>query len=46
MQAEEIGQALEIIPVATEPRRAPEVTFTAEVGGDPTVVMEVALVTC
>jgi hypothetical protein len=37
-----------ITPAAIEPRQALEVTFPAEVGGDPTAVMEVevGLVTC
>jgi hypothetical protein len=48
IHAEEIGQVSEIISAAIEPGQAPEVSFTAEVGGDPTVVMEVEveLMTC
>jgi hypothetical protein len=48
IQDEEIGHVSKITPTAAEPGQAPEVTFAAEVGGDPTVVMEVEveLMTC
>jgi hypothetical protein len=43
IQAKEIGQVSKITPAAIEPGQAPKVTFATEVGGDPTVVMEVEL---
>jgi hypothetical protein len=47
IHAEEIRQVSKITPTAAEPRQASDVTFAAaEVGVDPTVVMEMALVTC
>jgi hypothetical protein len=46
IQAEEIEQVSEITHTAAEPGLAPEVTFAAEVRSDPTMVMEVELVTC
>jgi hypothetical protein len=35
-----------VTPAAVEPRQASVVTPAAEVGGDPTAVMEVALMAC
>jgi hypothetical protein len=46
IQAEETGQVLGVTPATTESGEAPVVTSAAEVGGNPTTVMEVALVTC
>jgi hypothetical protein len=50
IHAEETGQVLGITPAAVEPGQMPEVTCADEVGGDPTMVMEmeveVELVTC
>jgi hypothetical protein len=48
IQAEQIGQVSGITHAVTKSRQSPEVTFTAKVGGDPTVVMEVEveLMTC
>jgi hypothetical protein len=43
---EEIRQVSEITPTAAEPGHASVVASTAEVGGDPTAMMEVELVTC
>jgi hypothetical protein len=44
IQAEEIGPVSGVTPVAAGSGQSLEVTFAAEVSGDPTVVME--LVTC
>jgi hypothetical protein len=48
IHAEEIGQVPGITPVAAGSRQSLEVTFAGEVGGDPTVVLEVEveLMTC
>jgi hypothetical protein len=46
IQAEETRQVLGVTPATTELGQASVVTSAAEVGGDPTTVMEVALVTC
>jgi hypothetical protein len=45
IQAEETGPAPGVTPAVAGSRQSLEVTFPAEVGGDPTTVMEVALVT-
>jgi hypothetical protein len=41
IQVEEIGQVSAITPTAAETRHASVVASAAEVGGDPTAVMEV-----
>jgi hypothetical protein len=46
IQDEGTGQVPRVTPTVASSRQASEVTFATEVGGDPTGVMEVALVTC
>jgi hypothetical protein len=46
IHTEEIGLVSGITPAMAGSRQSLEVTFAAEVGRDPTAVMEVALVTC
>jgi hypothetical protein len=46
IHAEETGSVPGLTPAAVGSGKLLEVTFPGEVGGDPTVVMEVALMTC
>jgi hypothetical protein len=46
IQAEETRHVLGITPAAAESGQLSVVTSAAEVGGDPTAVMKVALMTC
>jgi hypothetical protein len=46
IQAEETGQVPGVTPAVAEFGQASVVTFVVEVGGDPTAVVEVALLIC
>jgi hypothetical protein len=46
IQTEETGPVPRVTPTVAGSGQSLEVTFLAEVGGDPTMVMEVALMTC
>jgi hypothetical protein len=46
IRAEETGQVSRVTPTAAKPGQVAEVTSAAEVGDDPTMVVEVEHVTC